>query len=336
MSEYPSKLERIQYIDVAKGLGILLVVAGHIFTGTIKTQIFIFHIPLFFIISGFLYKQNHDYKGYFSKKVKQLMLPYAVFLIAFSIPLFLNEVRKGGLTFDVVLDFFGATLLGGRLLVGFVGVFWFVSCLFISQQIMNYLITKFDSCRNGTVVLCFIMFLFLLVSYFNQFAFPWFWLPLNINVLFASCPFLYVGYMIRRYAGEHIADSLLVLLGMLSVCVFILTFFISNNYYDMKFSYYGIPFVTFISASVISFFLLFVISRGFPWFNMLKLVLAECGKASMVIMFCHQTFQILLQKTAIFSDEYIRFIMAAGLSYMVYKTLLLNSFLSRHLLGVSR
>ena len=45
MSEYPSKLERIQYIDVAKGLGILLVVAGHIFTGTIKTQIFIFHIP---------------------------------------------------------------------------------------------------------------------------------------------------------------------------------------------------------------------------------------------------------------------------------------------------
>ena len=46
--------ERIEYIDVAKGIGMLLVIMGHAFpAGRITKIIYSLHMPLFFILSGF-------------------------------------------------------------------------------------------------------------------------------------------------------------------------------------------------------------------------------------------------------------------------------------------
>ena len=43
-------VKRIHYLDYAKGIAIILVVLGHIFSGgNIKTYIYSFHMPLFFI-----------------------------------------------------------------------------------------------------------------------------------------------------------------------------------------------------------------------------------------------------------------------------------------------
>ena len=60
---------RNQALDVAKGIGIMLVIAGHLFRigGTAITVIFTFHMPLFFILSGILYKPETDTKLYIKK-----------------------------------------------------------------------------------------------------------------------------------------------------------------------------------------------------------------------------------------------------------------------------
>ena len=48
---------RIEWIDFAKGLTILLVVVGHtISNGLIRGSIFSFHMPLFFFLSGITLK----------------------------------------------------------------------------------------------------------------------------------------------------------------------------------------------------------------------------------------------------------------------------------------
>jgi uncharacterized membrane protein YcfT len=39
---------RIDWIDIAKGYGILLVILGHLDVGKIGTWIYTFHMPLFF------------------------------------------------------------------------------------------------------------------------------------------------------------------------------------------------------------------------------------------------------------------------------------------------
>ena len=48
--------KRIEWIDVSKGIGIILVLIGHIsLNGGLNKFIYSFHMPLFFILSGFTF-----------------------------------------------------------------------------------------------------------------------------------------------------------------------------------------------------------------------------------------------------------------------------------------
>lgn len=76
--EYTNKV-RITYISVAKGIGIILVVIGHctIFT-YLKNYIYLFHMPLFFFISGYLFLDDscQNIFHYTIKKIKRLYIPF--------------------------------------------------------------------------------------------------------------------------------------------------------------------------------------------------------------------------------------------------------------------
>lgn len=47
--------QRIDWIDFAKGITILLVIIGHNVSGPLRGAIFSFHMPLFFILSCVTY-----------------------------------------------------------------------------------------------------------------------------------------------------------------------------------------------------------------------------------------------------------------------------------------
>ncbi len=53
-------IKRLNYIDVAKGIGMLLVVIGHCSNTIANQYIYSFHMPLFFIITGILYRIHYD------------------------------------------------------------------------------------------------------------------------------------------------------------------------------------------------------------------------------------------------------------------------------------
>lgn len=49
-------IQRIDDWDIAKGIGILLVVMGHLgIPPMLSNAIYLFHMPLFFILSGLLF-----------------------------------------------------------------------------------------------------------------------------------------------------------------------------------------------------------------------------------------------------------------------------------------
>jgi fucose 4-O-acetylase-like acetyltransferase len=67
--------QRIEYIDVAKGIGIILVAAGifiYSANGGIRdfavSWIYSFHMPLFFFISGFLFTASNKNFTHLSNK----------------------------------------------------------------------------------------------------------------------------------------------------------------------------------------------------------------------------------------------------------------------------
>lgn len=67
---------RLSYMDIAKGFGILCVIAGHMGNETINRFVFSFHMPLFFIISGYFLSQKNTAKEVLGKRCKQLLPPY--------------------------------------------------------------------------------------------------------------------------------------------------------------------------------------------------------------------------------------------------------------------
>lgn len=76
---------RSEFCDVAKGIGILLVILGHLVSsGTpLAKFIFGFHMPLFFFLSGFFAAKylDLDLPGFCRRVAQKLMLPYLFFIM---------------------------------------------------------------------------------------------------------------------------------------------------------------------------------------------------------------------------------------------------------------
>ena len=71
---------REHYIDVAKGIAMILVIIGHItiLPTWLYAWINSFHMPLFFFLSGMVYNPNKydKFRDFFKAKFKGLIVPY--------------------------------------------------------------------------------------------------------------------------------------------------------------------------------------------------------------------------------------------------------------------
>ena len=75
------KKQRIEYFDAAKGIAIIAVIVGHmglIARGMTLTErfIFSFHMPIFFLISGYFLSSRMTLWEFAKKRFKQLIFPY--------------------------------------------------------------------------------------------------------------------------------------------------------------------------------------------------------------------------------------------------------------------
>lgn len=68
--------QRLEFVDISKGFLIILVLLGHS-SFSLSRQIYWFHMPAFFILSGYLFKKNEiDFYTNTLIKIKQYLLPY--------------------------------------------------------------------------------------------------------------------------------------------------------------------------------------------------------------------------------------------------------------------
>ena len=72
-------LKRLQYLDLAKAVGMLCVLIGHSFISEkINTVIYAFHMPLFFFISGYLCKPQKVALKKINQKCGHILVPYVI------------------------------------------------------------------------------------------------------------------------------------------------------------------------------------------------------------------------------------------------------------------
>jgi fucose 4-O-acetylase-like acetyltransferase len=90
--------KRIEYIDIAKGIGILLVVMGHNDFGLVSPFfykfIYSFHMPLFFFVSGMLFKSEIPFFTMLRRRYQTVLKPYIVItLLIFFMTLSFTKVN---------------------------------------------------------------------------------------------------------------------------------------------------------------------------------------------------------------------------------------------------
>ena len=73
---------RIEWIDIAKSIGLIFIIIGHniILKYEGAKYIYWFHVPLFFMLSGILHRQNIPTFTFIQARFKHLMVPYLFFL----------------------------------------------------------------------------------------------------------------------------------------------------------------------------------------------------------------------------------------------------------------
>jgi polysaccharide biosynthesis protein PslL len=294
---------RIGWIDTLKGIGIISVVIGHIFPEHVARYIFLFHMPLFFFIGGILFKPSPDAKEFLRKKAFHLLVPYVAFLCVIYVPCEISELMDRQ---ETITQAIARPILGGRHLAGYCAVFWYITCFFLVQQVMNFLL---NNVRKSFIAP--LMLLCLLVSYSISYWLPKFWLPWNADVVLAAMPIFYLGYLYRTY--QHEIAQFKWVWFLLAICAMMLTYFYPDNKYMMKDGGYGIPFVTLV-CSLIIIITLIEISKLIVPVALLNKPLSIAGQASMVIMYLHEPPQFYVLEHYGLRDPYLRFLIAMTVS----------------------
>lgn len=185
-------------MDICKGVGILLVVAGHAeLPYQVAGRIYLFHLPLFFFISGYFMGRASGATSLVVKKTKTLLIPALAFYLSTSSLYLLWGYPPSGLS--VVKTVF----LGGKYAHG---IYWYPQCLFLSQVALMLICFNRDVAKKSMICfgasLVFIACLSQLVSKAVVWQFGEagrLFLPWNSDVIPAGMLFLLLG----KLAGDH-------------------------------------------------------------------------------------------------------------------------------------
>jgi len=318
-------MKREIWIDGLKGLGIIFVVVGHItYNQLLVETIFMFHMPLFFLLGGWLHNVNVPQEKYLKEKARSLLIPYLSFLvILWPLELIVSFPEQPWTGEWILNSLFIPMLVGGPLLTGFAGVFWFVTCYFLTQQLMHFLLRRY-SLRLCGLICC----LMLVCAYLNALLLPSFWLPWSANVVLMAAPIYCIGYWVRSCD----IDGMMPVFAIVVLIAAMLNVIGVHNVFNMKYVDYGLPVVTLVSALACVAVLAKIAQRLQT--NLVGRGLAAVGRASMTIMFLHQFVQLMMAKKLGITQAAPRVVVTLIVCYFLHGLLMKSSTIARLFLGI--
>jgi len=199
--------QRILSVDIAKGIVIISVILAHTFPSTergdIRELIYSFHMPLFFILSGYTSKYSLNFKEVYFRgihTIKKLGMPLISLWLVFTAHACLTNIESypslGNFAFHKSLQLLYASgvtnsqlvILGGGNIEA-LGIPWFFAALMGSKILYDCLQVYFKSYRLFIVV----FILSLCGITFGRF----YHLPLSLDISFAVLLFLWMGQKLK-------------------------------------------------------------------------------------------------------------------------------------------
>lgn len=228
-------------IDILKGYGIILMVIGH--SGCPKWMhdfIYAFHMPLFFICSGYLYrplKSTKEIISFAKRRITRLYVPYLKWSILFlilhnlfyKINIYSDEFGYLSNTSSLynISDFFvhfkrivfymngHEELLGG---------FWFLKTLLISSIIFSVIDYLSQRCKDSNLKYLTLFICLLTLTFFTKHTNIHFWIFGELFQIFYACTFVLIGRLFHSYGiVQYLKNSYFYIICILIVSISAIT-----------------------------------------------------------------------------------------------------------------
>jgi len=308
-----TQAERINWIDIAKAVGIYLVVLGHLdITPVMRNVIYSFHMPLFFFISGFTFKRalQLDFATLLKKKFQSLVCPYISFSIILF--LFLHFVRRR-LSSDPGADFSASDALI-QIALGVNGEaystpLWFLVTLFLAELAL-WSILKINK-KPWQMLVVLAMFSFGMVYEYLYQTKGVKVLPFDLNLVAYYEIFLVAGYYVSELSFWKNMQLKNKLLGLfLSMVLFALSLMLNSQIAEASVGIWVSVAAAFLGIATTLF-----ISQLIPRNKVLDFV----GKNTLVILALHLIAFSVLKAVCIFVLHLdISVLQNAGFANVVY------------------
>lgn len=209
--------QRLDYLDMAKGIGMLFVLLGHLQGDPFYTYspyiqpmcvwIFSFHMPMFFIVSGILMSVKDTDKKPFAETVRKrfngIMVPYYWFSLFYIIYVLYYLFIAKTIAWETVCLNLWYVVSGYGM-----NVLWFLPALFLGEIAFVYLKKKFPKWKTFITVVVLLNIFTMIIAYVltlpNQDVVLYKRIREFITVLLRPiliCGFITIGYYAHQFCN---------------------------------------------------------------------------------------------------------------------------------------
>lgn len=284
-------MNRIEWVDVFKGLLIISMVVGHA-TGYFNNYIYQFHMAAFFFASGYTINlKKRSLKEMFYHKAYTLLLPYltafVLFLILYKFVWFISPDLNINMPFEknVISNdifWFFKEFTHGRVWISALGATWFLPVLFFSTlfaKLLSIIIKKTSLSVVASFALSYIVF----TIYPGQIK----WKEWNFDLAILALLFMEFGIIVREYnLIERInikMKSFLFVASIIAFYYFANKLHVSMDWPSRKFGELWID----VFAVLNDVYLIIIIAQIIAKWKWLKQPIVFIGKNTMGILIFH-------------------------------------------------
>lgn len=317
---------RIEFVDLAKGFCIILVVLFHLqlymaYYTPFDWMARSFRMPLYFILSGLFFKEYEGFLGFLKRKTNKLLIPFLAFYLLSNLVLPFLGSLVGLCSFNWKMPFaFFLERSWPNVAI------WFLWCLF-SMNLAFYTIVLIAKKGNKYKIAIMLALSFLLgaVGYTlsqKQVQLPFFW-----DTACTAMPFFCMGYIMNKYTDilrpnkfdKYILPMILVLA--------LATKLLANNTLDYKNNIYLMSFPRIYICGICGTLCVLFIAKVFKRIPFIS----YWGRYSIIILVTHYELRPLFVETVrlLGLPEYATLIISLVLmmfSYMLIIPLMIKFF----------
>jgi len=286
--------QRLDYVDIAKGISILFVICSHSRCNELMWYAWAFFMPVFFVLSGYTYHYNNSLTVMLRKKVRRLLIPYFFTNIVLIVILFFLGKATLQNIFGIFYSRFYIIPNGKELFHWWCAPTWFLTALFTS-----YMLVFLIKGKENVEILC--VPLFILITY-GACQLP-ILLPWSMDTSFIFAGYILVGAFLRRCDFFKFGWKLMLPIGVL---YFAIIQFAGNINYSIRILGND-PSITFMAGTLGSILIIWVAKKIDN--TKLKKPIIAIGKNSLLIFCFHipiiSFFNYTIEKELFYVSKYL-------------------------------